>query len=184
MINLLPNSKGIDLIQVLSDLKNDNRFKHKRVLYVIQATQDKGNVTKFGIAGMDSGNPYSRLNEYVTMYGNIGSNACEGVKIFFLGVTEYNRLVEAKNSKVFKIEKLLKEKFSDRRVPNRGTERTTAPPSEVISEIKKLEPNIKDVPTIPTHNTREKTQKFRGVTTAYIDTPLRVSNRTKQPKKS
>ena len=51
MKNLIP-SGGMDLDKALTAFRAE--LQHKRVLYVIQANLDKGKVTKFGIAGMDS----------------------------------------------------------------------------------------------------------------------------------
>ena len=48
----------MDLKKALTAFRNT--LQAKRVLYVIQANLDLGKVTKFGIAGMDSGNPFSR----------------------------------------------------------------------------------------------------------------------------
>ena len=78
---------------------------------------------------MDSGNPFSRLGEYVLMYGKYSpTNACLGVKVYFLGTVEYNRLVEQRNSKVFKLEKKLKDYFktTTEHAPDLRPERTDA----------------------------------------------------------
>jgi hypothetical protein len=152
------------------------------VLYVIQANLDLGKITKFGIAGMDSGNPFSRLNEYVLMYGPLDpKNECQGVKVFFIGVTRYNRLVEARNSQVHKIEKKLKDEVkSVREHIGRGLERTTRKPAAIIKRIKQLtkETGLEDEESnlqnreLVSGNTRASTQVYRDDRRSTIDMPI------------
>jgi len=172
---------GMDLDKALKIYKE--KLKHKRVFYVIQANLDKEAVTKFGIAGMTSGNPYSRLNEYVLMYGKYDKdNDCLGVKIFFLGYTEYNRLVEVPNSKVFKLElKLKRDEFLKTTTEHvgRGLERTSRSPKEVIKLLNQYEKNIEDVETVITRAAREKTKAYRDDRKAFID-----SKTTDTPRRS
>ena len=100
MKNLIGN-KGMRLDDALIKFKNE--LKSKRVLYVLEPNMEKGDIVKFGIAGMDRGKSIERLKQYAITYGKEDSkNKCKGVWLWFLGTTQYNRLVEPKNSKVFK----------------------------------------------------------------------------------
>jgi hypothetical protein len=179
---------GMDLKKALTIYKNV--LRESRVLYVIQPNLDLGKITKFGIAGMDSGNPFSRLEEYVLMYGPVDpKNHCQGVKVFFIGVTKYNRLVEAKNSQVFKIEKKLKQELkSQHENIGRGLERTTKKPELVIKRIKELtkqtglqdeESNLYD-PDLVSSRTRKETQRYRDDKKAYINSSKRTSERNNE----
>jgi len=184
MKNLIP-SGGMDLDKALTAFRA--QLKHKRVIYVIQANLDKGKVTKFGIAGMDSGNPFSRLGEYVLMYGKYNpKNECQGVKVFFLGTVEYNRLVEQRNSKIFKLERKLKDEFkTTTEHVGRGLERTNASPAKVIEAIKKYEKNIQDVETEIVREARDSTKKYRTDRDAFINSrPSRRSERLKETEPS
>lgn len=164
-------------------IKYKNELDHKRALYVVQANLDEGNITKFGIAGANSGDAIKRLKEYIAMYGkHETANKCRGVKIFYCGVTEYNRLVESTKSQVHLVEKELKRRLKSSTIEGRGVERTTKPATEVIDEIKKIERKTKEIHTPVTKNTRTTTQAYRNDTRNAKDTqqksnPIRRSTR-------
>tara|TARA_R110000737_G_scaffold105915_1_gene138845 strand:- start:71 stop:622 length:552 start_codon:yes stop_codon:yes gene_type:complete len=182
MINLIPTG-GMQLSDAIN--KFSERLKNKRVLYVIEPNLEKGKIVKFGIAGMDSGKPISRLKGYDITFGQQDkNNKCKGVTIWFLGITEYNRLVEAKNSKVFRIEKKLKQEYKSKTETVRGSERTSKRPQEIIADINKLEKNITDEVTVITRVARPKTKEYRTDERAYKDSqPVRRSSRLKKKDK-
>jgi len=122
------NEKGVPLETWVKE--NYDIIKGKRVLYVIRANIDNelGNkVYKFGVAGMDSGEPIGRLNQYIYMYGyNSESNSRQGCKLIALYYTDYNKFVEKRKSAIWKTEKRLKQALKPNiwRI-NRGDERTS-----------------------------------------------------------
>ncbi len=169
MKNLLAGfHKGIDLAQFLDTF--GDQLKHKRIFYIVEPNLEKGKVIKFGIGGMNTGNGYSRLKEYEIIYGKKDrKNSCLGVRIWYVGITEYNRLVEETNTQIYKIEKALKKHFKSKTEPYRGTERlANVRPSEVIEKIHSLHKTIKDVETKITRHTRPSTQRYRTDKRAYI----------------
>ena len=91
-------------------------LKHTRAFYVLMPSLEQGEVFKFGVAGISTGNAYNRINEYRINYGEFDSkNGCKGVMLYYLGMTEYNRLVLAEKSNVvkkFQNERALRLRFS------------------------------------------------------------------------
>ena len=178
MKNLIPKG-GMKLSEALD--KYADELKKTRVLYVIEPNLEKGNVTKYGIAGMVSGKPMSRLREYNITFGKVDpSNKCKGVIIWYLATTKYNRMVEPKNSKVFKIEKALKKEFPP--VKGRGTERTSKTPAQVIAKINRLTHTEDDKETTVNRVARETTKKYRDDKEPYENSKEpRRSSRLKKP---
>ena len=160
MIVELNSLAGMKLEDALVKYK-DKLGNDKRLLYVLKTNMEKG-LTKFGIA-IDK--PFKRLSDYVTLYGNNDTNnACSGVQIYFIGVTEYNRLVEPKNSQVAQIEKKLIAKFEG----IRGRERVKATPETIINFIL----GTKDIDKVIKNNrkARKETKQYRK-DTANLKTP-------------
>jgi len=108
---------GIDLGDFLNESKK-KRLKDMRVFYIIRSVAEK-NIIKFGVS---DGAGFSRLNSYAIQYGNRGKNRCTGVDLLFLGGTKQNENVAWTNSRVYKMEKQLKENLKT--VTGRGDERT------------------------------------------------------------
>lgn len=179
MKNLLKGQQPMYLEEFL--LKYKDILKHTRALYVVEPNLEKGEIIKFGIAGMSDGNSYRRLKEYVTLYGKKDKeNECKGVRIHFCGITDYNRLVWQTQTEIYKVELKLKQVFkSTTDALGRGTERTTASIEDVLKKIKEFSKNIQDTPARRNTTTRESTQTFRGDSKAFIDTKVRRSERLK-----
>jgi hypothetical protein len=104
--------------QAKADTKVE-QLRQTRALYVIAPNMEKGQIVKFGIAGTKTGNAINRINEYVIMYGKEDpTNKCVGCKIYFCGITKYNRPTadtpsEAeKNTYAYKMELKLKRLFA------------------------------------------------------------------------
>lgn len=174
MRNLLEKQKAMYMEDFLEKYKEE--LKHKRALYVVVPNLEKDEATKFGIAGTSSGNAFRRLNEYRILYGEKDrQNPCKGVKIYYCGITEYNRLVELTHTQVYKIEKKLKDKFNAETLEGRGVERVTSKPKVIIAEIERLKmrttrnTNNEDVETNIIKNTRQSTQRYRKDRRGEID---------------
>lgn len=179
MKNLLKGQPPMYLEKFIS--KYEDVLKHTRCLYVVEPNLDKGEIVKFGIAGMSNGNSYARLKEYITLYGEKDEkNECKGVKIHFCGVTDYNRLVWHTQTEIHKVENKLKNIFkSTTDALGRGSERTTASIEDVLQKIKEISRKEQDIPAKRITTTRQTSQTYRGDTRAFIDTEVRRSTRLK-----
>ena len=166
------------------------QLRHTRAFYVLQPNLEQGEVFKFGVAGISTGNAYNRVNEYRINYGEFDAkNQCKGVLIYYLGVTEYNRLVLAEKSQVFKIELKLKQDYkstteeraegpSNRgtgfRAEGRGAERLKTSAISIqdfLKRVKELnrEEELEDEEKVIDKVTRDSSQRFRTDTKSYID---------------
>jgi len=112
---------------------NAAALRNKRAFYIVEPLLEKDKVIKFGIAGMQSGHPYTRLNEYNIIYGTqTRANSCKGVKVHFVGVTEYDRMVSPTNTQVARLERQLKQLYKTKTEKGRGTERVA---KEYLADI-------------------------------------------------
>lgn len=189
-------SKPNDLATYLA-LNADYLYKTKlRGLYIIQARMDDSkdgtSVIKFGIAGTKSGNIMSRLQSYLHSYGTFDAeNACRGVTLQYLVVTEYNRDVE--NSQIAQLETQIKRHFRAEHeiMHGRGDERVHSKYlKEIITYIKKhvwicqkgeLEAKAKDTRNNDRADraARETTKKYRGDNRSHVDTGYATRHNTK-----
>ena len=182
---LITSEQGIKLEDFLQI--NGSKLRHSRALYVVAPKMEKNKVYKFGIAGTNTGNAYSRLNEYVILYGeNDKNNCCKGVMIHYCAITEYNRLVLAEKSQVSQIELKLKQqlKATESIAKGRGSERvlsTKVSIKSLLEKIKSLTTTIKETPVEITRVAKESTKKYRQDTKAFIDSkkPDLISSRTR-----
>lgn len=112
----------------------------KRVFYILKAVSDR-DVIKFGIAGVDSGRPISRLQDYVSHHGLVDPrNRCSGVMLYYLNGTQYVKGSLASMSIVYKKEMMLKRMLrqEDGKEAQRGDERTSMySVSELIAAIER-----------------------------------------------
>lgn len=179
--------KPTDLATYLA-LQSEYFYKTKlRGFYIIQArmddSSDGSSVIKFGIAGTKSGNIMSRLTSYLHSYGTFDEqNACRGVTLQFLVVTEYNRDVE--KPEITQLETQIKRHFRAEHeiLHGRGDERVDSKYlQEIITYAKKhvwicqrgvLEAKPKDVKNTyrSDRSVRASTAKYRGDNRASIDT--------------
>ena len=116
-----------------------------RAFYIIEANMDKGNslsqtVIKFGVAGIERGYAWGRINDYRLMYGLPDArNKCKGFKIHYIGTTEYDKSIEISRCAVWKLEAFLKQKYRAESQPGdkerRGYERVT---KEKLSELLRM----------------------------------------------
>ena len=159
-------------------------IKHKRLFYIIEPRLEQGKTIKFGIAGIDSGNPFNRLKEYMLTYGETDpENPCRGVIVHYIGVTEYERHVRYKNSEVFRIEKYLKEIYkstSESKHDSRGAERVSKKHlPNILRDLRAL--RMPDISTELRSTNRESTKRYQDDHKAYIDTvtPRRTRAQTR-----
>ena len=174
-------------------------LKHTRAFYVLMPSLEQGEVFKFGVAGISTGNAYNRINEYRINYGEFDSkNGCKGVMLYYLGITEYNRLVLAERSQVFQIELKLKQKYKSTteeraggatnrgtgfRAEGRGSERLKTSKVSIesfITEVKKLNREVEETPEEITRDARDTTQRYRTDTRSYIDSKTQAEQVTKE----
>ena len=132
-----------------------------RVFYILEPLLEQGKTIKFGIAGMNSGNAFQRLTEYSILYGDkSSSNECKGVIVHFVGLTEYNRMVQPESSQVYQLEKYLKQTYKSVTEKGRGTERVPKSKlQEIMREIRSR--RFKDVPTVIRDSNRDSTKKYQ-----------------------
>ena len=101
-------SEGIDLDYFTTRYKDD--IKNSRVFYVISPNAE--NVFKIGIAGDTDGKAIGRMEQYKLYYGlKSRTNSCTGVRVHFVCKTKHNKMVEPKNSYIFKLELCMKQKL-------------------------------------------------------------------------
>ena len=142
-------SEGIDLAYFTTRYKDD--IKNSRVFYVISPNAE--NVFKIGIAGDTDGKAIGRMEQYKLYYGlKSRTNPCTGVKVHFVCKTKYNKMVEPKNSYIFKLELCMKQKLKGN--TKRGREWINA----TLDKIKKIfdicSGKIKEIETIPRRSNR------------------------------
>ena len=121
--------RGVEINDFLNNdefAKQREELTKSRLFYVVRANSEK--VFKIGISGMYDGKALGRLREYQLYYGDAdadGINKCSGVKIHFLGKTEYNPDVLQKNSEIYKRELFVKRFLKNNDALARGLERTS-----------------------------------------------------------
>ena len=130
---------------------------------------------------MNTGDAYARLKEYEILYGEYDKkNKCKGVKIWFCGITEYNRLVEAPNTQVQKLENKLKREYKMKGDVLRGTERLTNVSAQaLIKRVKEIMITLKDTATQITREARPSTKRYREDTKAFIDSKPKAVQSTR-----
>ncbi len=159
--------KTTDLREFLN--KHEDRLRNVRAFYIVEPLLEKGKTIKFGVAGMSSGNAYHRFQEYSVTYGDqTKDNDCKGVLVHFVGITEYDRLVQPEKSQVYLLEKHLKQEYRSTTEPGRGTERVskTYLPS-ILRTIRSK--RFKDVQTPLRDTNRGTTKKYQTDRRAFID---------------
>jgi len=179
---------GIELYDYLNRPGTREQLKNKRLFYIIKANSESvGNkkdpaVFKFGIAGTDSGNGIGRLQSYVRTYGRQSNlNPCSGVKLFFLGSTQYKQggvweMTPGTRTKIYQIEKRIKDILRAEKkrgskyalVEGRGAERT----SVGLRRLKNLvmgrgAEQINDSPVTMRRTGRQRT-KLQSVPNDYV----------------
>tara|TARA_B110000261_G_scaffold9979_1_gene10045 strand:+ start:159 stop:641 length:483 start_codon:yes stop_codon:yes gene_type:complete len=154
LFHFKPDSTGVNLEDWLKESKAD--LVNVRLLYVLRANSDKNKITKIGVAGLGSGNPTTRLYDYVSHHGyNNPDNSSQGVKLFAAYTTKYNNMVEGKRSAIAKLENHLKTQMKDNiKGQKRGTERTSYPLSKIKSIIDKKIGDVEDTVTVPRRSER------------------------------
>lgn len=162
--------------------KIKERLSHNcRAFYIVEALMDKGQVIKFGVAGISGGRAFSRLRDYDIMYGRKAKqNDCKGVIVHYVGVTEYNSQVETKNSLVWKLEHHFKTTRGS--VTVRGSERV--PKSHLKDMLEYISNSqFRDVATPQRVGMRQTTQTKRTKDTSSHKQPVTggmiTRNRTK-----
>jgi len=121
----------MDLAEFL--LNFGDKIKDKRCLYVLSARMEKKSVIKFGIARK---NAYQRLKDYENTYGKTTKlNDCQGVHIFYCGITNFNPNIEFTNTEVYRVERAIKQQFKSQILKDRGEERVTADIKDLLKFI-------------------------------------------------
>jgi hypothetical protein len=149
----------IDLAEFLK--KYGHELRGVRAFYIVEPLLEKGANIKFGVAGMDSGNAYERFRSYQIAFGNKAKdNPCKGVIVHYVGITEYNRLVERPKSEVWRLERFLKGEYRTITDPERGEERV---PKDKLQEILRYirAQKFKDVETVRRPGQRTTTLSVR-----------------------
>lgn len=167
-MKILSEKKPTPLSEFLA--KNREALRNKRAFYIVEPLLEDGRVIKFGIAGMQSGNPYNRLNEYNIIYGTqTRNNACKGVLVHFVGVTDYDRMVAHSNTQVARLERHLKQVYKSKTEPGRGTERVAKKYLRSILKTIREQPFV-DTPTVPrdTNRPNEQSIQYRNDHDAYV----------------
>jgi len=170
--------KPMDLREFLT--KFAHSLRNVRALYIVEPLLEKGKTIKFGVAGMSSGNAYHRLQEYAVTYGDrTKDNDCKGVLVHFVGITEYDRLVQPEKSQVYLLEKHLKTEYRSTTEPGRGTERVAKKylPA-ILSTIRSK--RFKDLQTPLRDTNREATKKYQKDRRAFIDSKAGPTTRTRK----
>lgn len=147
------------------------KIANKRVFYILEPLLEDGRTIKFGVAGMQSGHAFHRLNEYNIIYGKqTRTNSCKGVYLHFLGVTEYDRMVQPSNTQIGRLETKLKQVYKSKTEKDRGTERVG---KKYLPEMLKFirEMPFVDEPTILREGNRPNLQsdKYRRDHAAFVD---------------
>jgi len=131
---LLKNKKGVELKTWLE--RNKEKIKDKRIFYVLKANLEKEDVYKIGISERGGTSAYGRLNDYYHFYGTSSkTNPCKGVKLYLVLANTYNVDVNASDSKVRKLETLLKRDFKEFRA--RGEERLNTSIDSIFEYLQK-----------------------------------------------
>ena len=149
-----PDSAGVNLEDWLE--KSKKKIENTRLLYVLRANSDKNQITKIGVAGLDSGKPQSRLYDYINHHGyNNPENRSQGVKLLAVYTTQYDKFVEGRRSAISKLEKHLKTQMAtDIKSQRRGSERTSLPLSKIKEFIDGKKGVVEDSVTIPRRSKR------------------------------
>lgn len=170
--------RTMDLREFLT--KFASSLRNVRAFYIVEPLLEKGKTIKFGVAGMSSGNAYHRFNEYSVLYGDrMKDNECKGVLVHFVGITEYDRLVQPEKSQVYLLEKHLKQEYRSTTDPGRGSERvskTYLP--DILRTIRTK--RFKDVQTQLRDTNRETTKKYQTDKKAFIDSKSGPVTRTRK----
>ena len=131
---LLKNKNGVELKTWLE--RNKEKIKDKRIFYVLKANLEKEDVYKIGISERGGTSAYGRLNDYYHFYGTSSkTNPCKGVKLYLVLANTYNVDVNASDSKVRKLETLLKRDFKELRA--RGEERLNTSIDSIFEYLQK-----------------------------------------------
>lgn len=143
--------KGIDLEVFIRDYEKD--LLNSRVFYVLSPNQE--DVFKVGIAGDSDGKAKGRFEQYRLYYGSATHrNSCLGVKVHFACSTKFNKMVEPKNSYIFKLELCMKRALNKRPFLKRGREWLSASLVKIQSTFNRCSGAIKEVETIPRRSSR------------------------------
>jgi len=154
------NAQGMELNTFLNDPKYTDQLINSRVFYIVKPRSE--DILKFGISGNNDGKGVGRLQQYRLTYGTHDpSNDCLGVKVYFVGRTNYNWLVEANNSEIAKRELYVKRYIKRNNLIARGRERTTAN----LSHLKDIMFSFRgeDLPTeqrVSIRETKGRTKRF------------------------
>ena len=141
--------EGIDLDYFTKRYKKD--IENSRVFYVISPNSE--NVFKIGIAGDTDGKAIGRMEQYKLYYGlKSRTNSCSGVRVHFICKTKYNKMVEPKNSYIFKLELCMKRKLKSN--TKRGKEWINASLEKIKNTFDICSGNVKEVETIPRRSKR------------------------------
>lgn len=178
MITLI--DRPMDLEDFLQ--KYGSSLRNHRAFYIVEPLLEKDKTIKFGVSGMNSGNAYQRLSEYLIVYGKrTKTNDCKGVIVHYVGVTEYNRLVQPERSQVYLLEKHLKAEYKSVTEPGRGTERV--PKSKLADIIKFIRTKqFRDIETTLRNTNRETTKKYQKDKNSFVDTKPAPKTRIQKKK--
>lgn len=179
---------GIELADFLNRPGMRETLRNKRLFYIVKSNSESvGNkkdpaVYKFGIAGTDSGNGIGRLQSYVRAYGRqTNLNPCLGVKIFFLGSTQYTpagvwEMTPGTRTKIYQIEKRIKDILRAEKkkgskyalVEGRGAERTSVGLRRLKNMVMgRVADQIQDQPVTTRRSGRQRKQ-LQSVPDDYI----------------
>ena len=148
------DKKGMDLNLFLRKYEKSDDLKNKRVFYVIRPNADK-NVYKIGIAGVNDGKAIGRFQQYRLYYGNDSrNNKCTGATVHFVCKTNYNKMVEPKNSYIHKLEKCMKDKLKYLKYIDRGGEWVKASLEKIKEIFDICSGAVKEIETKPRRSKR------------------------------
>lgn len=140
------------------------QMENSRVFYVLSPNQE--DVFKVGIAGDSDGHPCGRFQQYRLYYGSVSKdNDCTGVKVHFVCKTKYNKMVEPKNSYIFKLEKKMKDKLKPHL--KRGGEWMSASLQKIQDTFDIASGSVKEIETIPRRSERIGTKRLQGFDKEY-----------------
>jgi hypothetical protein len=168
----------MDLKEFLN--KYASSLRNVRAFYIVEPLLEKGQTIKFGVAGMTSGNAYHRFQEYSVTYGErTKDNDCKGVLVHFVGITEYDRLVQPEKSQVYQLEKFLKQEYRSTTDPGRGTERVSKSYLQSILRTIRTK-RFKDVQTQLRDTNRETTKRFQNDRRPFVNSTYGPATRAKK----
>ena len=133
---LLRTKTGVELSKWIEE--NKHKLYNQRIFYVVKANLEQKDTYKIGISEKSGNGAYQRLKDYFHYYGTTTkTNPCKGVKLYLVLANTFNPDVSSANSKIRKLETLLKRNFKDFR--ERGDERINININDLFRNLEKVD---------------------------------------------